>query len=806
MSERSAPGSATPGKGAGSGSPHPDHTAAAEGQAGRQGELSRRELAAKIWAGTGTIIVTGAAGAIVAEFGRGLIPGALTFAIAIAIGAVAALVIYYPSPGHRGIRFRRRNAPNEVAGPARVNAGETAESAPPANRAPVVISLLAGVAALTGISYGIVRAFVSGAVPGTVFLLATVAVAVSAALSWRLRRSWLTWLRRLLPKLVSRSRNTKAKQETSPATGSPAPAKGWIGYPRARVVMSCVLATAGVMTGVELGLGARATACPIPVVLRILTSTEDLPAVQAAIPVFEQDEPTYARSTCFAVQLAAYAPENAPTEAELATDFDSRWDQQALSSIGPEPDVWIPDSTVEVRAVESTVPHGGPTFGRPRPIGYSPLVVAMPSDLVAVHSIGALEQNRSWKTLYADLSYLHIKLALPSPDLSETGLFEITALYGALNSAAEEHRIEASGDFPPDSESLLCEASQTAGQPLGTAYLVSEAAMADYNQSIVDPAEDPCPVPGSARPMEAFYPAGTAALNFPFTTVNWGNNQSAMRRRYEKDFYHFLISAAGVAAVESQGLRPVGQVCGTGGTINLSNGIKEFDRSCESPQALSNTATGSALRAFNRALPDARVLIGIDDSAPMMPNLPPIISAVDTILNPVNTPFGPGDRFGIWELPGKGRAADTQLVKFEPATVANLQQVPRALAGVAPHQHSADYDMLADAANKVLYAQRPVLPGTGRPPVNSVLLLTDGDGYSGRDPNGGTAMSVRRLFTSPKPGESPIVLDIIAFGPAGCTSALLDLADSTHGVCYPANGGDPRQLLGRALDQIAGRG
>ncbi len=815
MSDRSVPGGGTPGGGtpgggdagigAGSGRSHPDPAADAEGPAEHHRDaLSRRELAAKVWAGTGTITVTAAAGVIVGEFSHGLLPGILTFVIAVAAAAIVALFISYSPRLRRLLRFQR-HAPEGTTGPARADAGKTVESATPAVRVRAATLTLVCLAALTGISYGVARAFAWGALPGAVSLLAAVAVVGATALLWRLRRSWSSWLRQVLPKLLPRSRKAEANHETSVATGEPDGAKGWIAYPRARVVMACVLATAAVTTGAELGFSVHAAACPMPAELRILASPEDLPAIQAAIPIFEQSEPKYVGSTCFAVQLTAYAPEDAPDPAQLTTDFQSRWDQQALSSIGPEPDIWIPDSTAEVHAVEFTMPRGGPTFGQPRPVGYSPLVIAVPVDLVAADSLESLEQTQSWKTLYADFRGLGIKLALPSPDRSEVGLFETAALYGALNNSADEQRIEASGDFPLDSESLLCQASQTAGQSAGTAYLVSEAAMADYNHSTVDPTEDPCSTPGSVQPMQAFYPAGTAALDFPFTTVNWGGNQGAQRHRYEEDFYNFLTSPAGIAAVDSQGLRPPD--CGTGGTINPADGIEEFDPSCENPQTPSATATASALNAFNDALPDASVLIGIDDSGPMKPNLAQITSALDTVLNPHNAPpFVTGDHFGIWDLPGNGEATYASLVKFGAATAARLQQVDKQLADVAAHLHSADYDMLTDAAH-VLYAQPRVLPGTGTPPVNSVVLLTDGDGYSGHDPQEGTAFGVRKLFTSAPPfGEGRITLYIIAFGPAGCTPTMLNLADATHGACYPANGGDPRQLLGQTLDQIAGGG
>jgi hypothetical protein len=569
--------------------------------------------------------------------------------------------------------------------------------------------------------------------------------------------------------------------------------------------MVWVLMAPAVIIGAELGLTVHAATCPVPVELRVLTPQEDLPAIQAAISAFELVEPKYVGSACFAVQLTAYAPYDAPNAAQMATAFDSGWNSDALSGIGPEPDLWIPDSTAEVDAVRSSLPPGGPALGQPRPIGFSPVVVAVPHQLVAADSLDSLEQGQTWSTLYADFSHLKIRLALPNPGLSETGLFEIAGLYGAAINASDWRHIEASGNFPLDSQSLLCEASQATGQPAGaanTAYLVSEAAMADYNYSIHDPIEDVCPTPGTVQPLQAFYPTGTAALDFPFTTVNWGGNQSEQRHRYEDDFYHYLTDPAGGGSVlASQGLRSPG--CGTGGTIAIQYGIAEFDPSCENPQMPSAATAASALNAFNHALPDANIVTGIDDSGPMKPDLAKITSAVEAVLSPANAPIGAGDHFGIWELPGASGATETPLVNFEPVTPANLDQVREQLTVVAAHSHSADYDMLTDAANHVLYAPL-VLPGVGTAPINAVVLLTDGDGYSGHDPDGGTAARVKALFTSPPFGESRIALYIIAFGPAACTPTFVNLGEVTHGGCYPVDGDDPRQLLKQALDQIAG--
>ena len=799
----------------GQGRPDPEDPAGTGGPAGRHPDvMSHRRLAWSIWAGTGTLIVTAVAGLINYEFGHRILLAVLTFVIAVSVGTITGLIIYYAPGPHRHIRSARHAAEgmagdNRPAGGAAGDGG-TPEPATVASQGRGLIWSvraaglgLAGLAALVGISYGVGREFARGALPGLVSTLIAVAVVVAVWPLWQLLRPWARRLRQLRPDWPLRPRR-RAGHDRAAAVNGPDGAKGRGLYPSARVVMACVLMAAAVITGAELGLTVRAAACPAPVELRVLTSQEDLAAIQAAIPAFEQAEPRYVGSPCFAVQLTAYAPYDAPDAMQMATAFDSGWNSDALSSIGPEPDIWIPDSTAEVDAVRSTLPSGGPALGQPRPIGFSPVVVAIPDQLVAADSLDGLAQGQSWSTLYTDFTHLGIRLALPNPGLSETGLFEIAALYGAIGPSARRH-IEASGNFPLDSQSLLCEASQAKGQPgaaAHTAYLVSEAAMADYNYSIHDPAEDVCPTPGTVQPLRAFYPTGTATLDFPFTTVNWGGNQDQQRRRYEDDFYHYLTDPAGGSVLAGQGLRPPD--CGTEGTIATQYGIAEFDSSCENPQTPSAATTTSALNDFNHALPNANILIGIDDSGPMKPDLAQVTSAVEAVFGQSNPPVGSGDHFGIWELPGSGGATDAPLVNFEPVTPANLHQVGEQLTGITAHSHSADYDMLIGAAHHVLYAQPPVLPGAGTPPVDSVVLLTDGDGYSGHDPDGGTPARVQTLFTSPTFGESRIALYIIAFGPAGCTPTFLNLAEATHGGCYPADGGDPRQLLQQALDQITG--
>jgi hypothetical protein len=454
MSDNSVPGS-----GAVQGRPGPEDPAGTGEPAGRHPDvMSHRRLAWSIWAGTGTIIVTAAAGLIVYEFGHGILPGVLTFVIAVSVGTITGLIIYYAPGPHRHIRSARQHAAEGTAGDNRpvgssADDGGTPGSAAVASRGRGLIWSvraaalgLAALAALAGISYGVGREFARGALPGLMSTLIAVAVVVAVRPLWQLLRQWARRLRQLHPDWPVRPRR-RGGHDRAAAVNGPDGAKGRSLYPSARVVMACVLMAAAVTTGAELGLTVRAAACPEPVELRVLTSQENLAAIQAAIPAFEQAEPRYVGSACFAVQLTAYAPHDAPNATQMVTAFDSGWNSDALSGIGPEPDIWIPDSTAEVDAVRSTLPSGGPALGQPRPIGYSPVVVAIPDQLVAADSLDGLEQGESWSTLYTDFTHLGIRLALPNPGLSETGLFEIAALYAAIGPSARRH-IEASGKLP----------------------------------------------------------------------------------------------------------------------------------------------------------------------------------------------------------------------------------------------------------------------------------------------------------------------------------------------------------------------
>jgi hypothetical protein len=610
--------------------------------------------------------------------------------------------------------------------------------------------------------FGLGSAFARGTGPGIASVLGLFAVAGAAAATVRWRRhGWPSWLR----------------------------------Y-RTRAALACAMVFVSLSAGATLGRARLVPPCAAPTELRVLASAEDLAGIQAAIPVFEQAEPARRHTACYLVDVTAYA---APSDSSAWSGLADGWGPAALSGDGPRPDIWIPASTAEVALVADRAP------GRVRSLGSvasSPLVAAVPDDLLA-GGLSGLRSSITWPDLYTALSARGIGVALPNPVLSETGRLQIAALYPALT-RVQQRVIEAAGSFPPDSGNLLCGAAQatddTSRAAPRTVYLVSEAALIASNEQQLTGGA--CATLTRPEPrLTAFYPAGTAALDFPFTLVNWSGT-SAARQGYELDFYHWLVtSPAALAAIAGRGLRPPG--CGA--ISGASHGILARAMACAPGGAPGGAAVSRALASFQQAQAPAHILVGIDDSGPMQPYLPQVTAAVDAELGPAGQHIGRRDSFGVWTLPGRAGQTDHQIVAFGPAS-ATQPQVPARLGVLTGHAHSAVYDMLANAA-RLLYRQ-PV----GRPAASSsVVLLTDGDGFPPGDPHGHTSTSVTGQFDLPPPGHSPIKLFIIAFGPAGCTQTaagvanltMAAFADATGGTCLQANGSDPRTLLAQVLGQIS---
>jgi len=728
----------------------------------------------------GTAIATvigGALGTLLVRHASFVLAGMVAYGL-------IALGLYGSGPVCRWLRSLRRG-PGREPGPAAGEAAATgppepgtlATPAPPAPRRPpawlvrggtvLLVALLSAGCLAVGY-WGIGNGFAHGTGWGALSLAVTFIVVVLVAWWWQRARPFRLW------------------------------------YPRHRTAvtaMACCAAAAALSAGTTLGQTNLVPPCPAPAELTVLTSQEDLAAVQAALPGFEQSEPARLHTACYAVDVTAYA---APTDLDAWRGLSTGWGSRALSTVGPRPDVWIPGSSAEVTPVRQ---DNGPRLTSLGSIASSPLVAAVPASLVSGPLAQLPRVGSGWRAIYGALSREHAGLAIPDPAVSETARLGIAGLYPGLT-PAQQRGIESSGSFPAGSGNLLCDAAQAAehagASPPAAAYLVSEAALYASN---ADQLTGGTCATLTQRPAQltAFYPDGAVALNFPFVTVGWGGREAASGSSrlsgYEADLFGWLTGKA-LPTLIGLGLRPPG--CAR---FSLPPaGITGVIPVCGAASLPTAAAVASARARFDAAQAPAHIVIGIDDSGPMEPYLPQITAAVDAELGPGATHLGARDSFGIWKLPGdrKGQI-DQRLVRFG-AAGANK---PRVLAGVgvlSGHDHSANYSMLK-RAGRLLYAQ----PAPGPEPSNSVILLTDGDGYQGEDPDGSSEVSVIGYFDRPPPGRSAIKLYIIAFGPAGCaesaanvaSQSLAAFADATGGTCLQANGSDPGRLLAQLLDQIS---
>ncbi|HET9517165.1 MAG TPA: hypothetical protein VFO77_05515, partial [Actinoplanes sp.] len=227
------------------------------------------------------------------------------------------------------------------------------------------------------------------------------------------------------------------------------------------VVITVVIAVATLLV-------TRATAeaaCPHPTELRILTSPEGLQSIREVTQA-------YARATaddgCPAVFPYVYAAGTPAVSGALARGWVDTRTEHPLVDFGPRPDVWLPDSTVDVRRVRDilarTTPRAPTANGRlPAPlrsvtsIASSPIVLAGPStasdDAVTLPGlVGAvLKQRRP-------------ALAAANPESSVAGLLaaagylldERTGLVDPVEARRREQIIADTTPSRSDEVSLLC--------------------------------------------------------------------------------------------------------------------------------------------------------------------------------------------------------------------------------------------------------------------------------------------------------------------------------------------------------------
>ena len=239
----------------------------------------------------------------------------------------------------------------------------------------MLASLLFG--AMFGIGYGVRSGFAHGALWGTVAAFGGAVVLCGA---YAVRRDLRDWLRKLI-----------------------GAAHSWYWW------TASVLAAGSLTGGLALGHGSPPVRCPVPTELRVLTSAEDFAAIKNVIPYFERD--TGHGYGCETVDVTAYASPGMSDTIKAFQGWSKDWPNLTPDSvIGPPPDVWIPDSPDGNMPSIPRVHPGVLTSPSPIPIGYTPVVIAVPA------AVKSPAQTLSWKDLYAALTGDRLSLAVPDSE------------------------------------------------------------------------------------------------------------------------------------------------------------------------------------------------------------------------------------------------------------------------------------------------------------------------------------------------------------------------------------------------------
>ncbi|WP_407553772.1 substrate-binding domain-containing protein [Streptomyces sp. Pv4-95] len=578
-------------------------------------------------------------------------------------------------------------------------------------------------------------------------------------------------------------------------------------------------------------------ACPPALELRLLTAPESEPALRQAAFAYEMSDsntrPLQGEDDvpdgCRRAQITVYSA--AKDQVDQGFAAADRWQGEAhgtgkghpstkgiepLNRPGPQPDLWIPESSADYAEVRRGMPATGSpvTLHHTGPVAYTPLVVGIPANrrLDDVEQVGA-----SWQEILTgtDSDHRDLRLLRPSPVLSGTGLLHTIGLYLANDGSRiapaggpdptlardAERRLSAPGSQYAGSTELLCSLRPTGqdgrpgtGRGTGAAPLVSEKSLADFN---LGRAIGGCPAlesplaPGDR--YAAYYPKNVPALDHPLIRVDWqGATDAAPRQDAVGRFGDWLRDPEGGRRILGrQGYRAVpgkdGKAPDPVPDSPLTDDRADADLDAPvTPFTAGGDQVTRVLDGYDKAQKSSRLLILMDTSTSMAEGgkLPIALSAAGRALEMVGTHH----TYGLWTFPDGAHPTDPGAVR---------RTVPLGTADPAPGKAALDriakgelVEHGAAMQEALTAAVREMKKSTGT--NNAIVLVLDqDDGAAGRA--SGVEQTLNSLL---KKGPEVPVLTLV-MGKAGCDSFVLQgLAGASKGQCVPGGPDAPDLLAG----------
>jgi hypothetical protein len=478
---------------------------------------------------------------------------------------------------------------------------------------------------------------------------------------------------------------------------------------------------------------------------------------------------------------------SAASRADVSKAFALSWktspdgpeeNEQLLRRMGPAPDVWIADLSVDMAAVQSALQKTAgaqveiPGDPRQWPTARSPLVLAEPGDPGTDPAPGIAS---FWSELVSGQDRgPHITgVVRPDPDTTTVGRLVNVLLYPPgqtgdrarrtvqqpLDSAASDAGV---GIGAPDTAQLLCRlrgGPAKGGPDRRTGLIVAEWQVVRYN--INRTAGGRCGTAQQNVPVSAWYPQDTTWLDYPLVEPRWRLRQSDQVRRATHDFTVWLRSEAGARVFADRGLRPrtirpeSGIVPGNG-VLNVWNAKPRYEPGTASLDA--------AQSAYEAAKKPASVLIAIDGSGSMAAvsgRRTRFAAAVDGIIASIDT-MGERDTFGLFIFSTAVSNDIADVVRLRPGAGGSKRATEEAKgykpAGGTPLYRAIDHGVQALRAEKRQDDSYRIL-----------VVLTDGEDTTGHQ--------------LPTLNDDSIRVVVVNVGMSGCPDPQLSTLTSAHGAC-----------------------
>jgi Ca-activated chloride channel family protein len=495
--------------------------------------------------------------------------------------------------------------------------------------------------------------------------------------------------------------------------------------------------------------------CPHPAEVRVMTAPELVVTYRGLANEFESLDVNQ-HYGCPIAELHVYAPPVAKARDGLMAG----WSSEYLRDQGPRPDVWLPESMVQVEEVKTRkgITGFGPDMAGGASIATTPIVLGLPAS-AGVRPDDPAWQGQTWAALVRDLQAKKLGLLRPASTVDTVGDFATVALYTSENNGAglRENpsyarlleqwidRTFTGNGYPAEGDVmdlLRRERDPGADQPI----VLSEQELVQFNSSLRHEGSGCDTDVGPAKCLLAFYPTDTHRLDLPFVQLTWSDDPSgAAQQSAAAAFGEWLTSQQGRRALVGVGLRPPG--ASVSAPIVEANGVLPAGPQLYVSRDNPPPAVRSEMRAIQTKVKQpARLLITVDASGSM------------------NEPVGGDTRFQVATGAVKdfvGRRPDTSLMVFS------------ASVGI----HPVDLDGLLrtrPAGNTPQY--RAIQAGVQAVGPGGVLVVLT-DGVNNVDQVNLDAV-----------GQSGVRVLVLAFGEASCdTQVLVDVTNRTGGGCRQAS-------------------